>query len=126
MSQPIPTSLPSTSWKTYFQTLSCFWTPTGSNPRSAIRATFKTGIVDSDHADPASGSVDVLDDVHVAVLGQLPDRLDVVGKNDGSAPSNCLYHRGSPAAESWQESRPRWRRTHSTFAANHRDLHRPA
>jgi hypothetical protein len=40
---PTPISLPSASWKTYFQTVSYFSTSTGSSPRSAILAASATG-----------------------------------------------------------------------------------
>lgn len=40
---PTPISLPSASWKTYFQTASYFSTSTGSSPRSAILAAYATG-----------------------------------------------------------------------------------
>jgi membrane protease YdiL (CAAX protease family) len=42
-SPPIPVSFPFASWKTYFQTRSCFSTLTGSKPRSAILATSEMG-----------------------------------------------------------------------------------
>jgi hypothetical protein len=76
---PIPVSLPSGSWNTYFHTSSCFSTSSGSMPWPGDSDDLGNGIVDPDHADRATGPVKITNDIHVAILGQLPHSLDVAG-----------------------------------------------
>jgi hypothetical protein len=70
---PTPISLPSASWKTYFQTLSYFSTLDRLEPSLCDPGCLGHGIVDPNHAHRATVTLLVFDDVDVPVLGQLPD-----------------------------------------------------